>query len=112
MPLIRLSVLPRHFIFDLLVSYMPSCDFRAAPFRCTWCSTMAMASARFRAGTILCPPVSNGIPRIRLDLRSGTVDRDQAEKTLRIIRDVIQSTHEDLVAHNWGLIWIVHSVTN
>jgi hypothetical protein len=43
---------------------------------------------------------------------SDTVDRDQAEKTLQIIRDVIQSTHEDLVAHNWGLIWIVHSVTN
>jgi len=40
------------------------------------------------------------------------VDKDQAEKTLRIIRDVIQSTHEDLVAHNWGLIWIVHSFTN
>ena len=40
------------------------------------------------------------------------MDRDQAEKTLRIIRDVIQSTHEDLVSHNWGLIWIVHSVTN
>jgi hypothetical protein len=40
------------------------------------------------------------------------VDKDQAEKTLRIIRDVIQRTHEDLVAHNWGLIWIVHSVTN
>lgn len=40
------------------------------------------------------------------------MDRDQAEKTLRIIRDVIQSTHEDLAAHNWGLIWIVHSVTN
>jgi hypothetical protein len=40
------------------------------------------------------------------------VDREQAEKTLQIIRDVIQSTHEDLVAHNWGLIWIVHSLTN
>jgi hypothetical protein len=49
---------------------------------------------------------------IRLLSRSGTVDRDQAEKTLQIIRDVIQSTHEDLVAHNWGLIWIVHSLTN
>jgi hypothetical protein len=47
----------------------------------------------------------------RRDL-SATVDRDQAEKTLQIIRDVIQSTHEDLVAHNWGLIWIVHSFTN
>src|ERR1700746_1403848 len=43
--------------------------------------------------------------------RSSTLDKDQAEKTLRIIRAVIQSTHEDLVAHNWGLIWIVHSLT-
>ena len=40
------------------------------------------------------------------------MDKDEAEKTLRIIRAVIQSTHEDLVAHNWGLIWIVHSLTN
>lgn len=43
---------------------------------------------------------------------SSTLDKDQAEKTLQIIRAVIQSTHEDLVAHNWGLIWIVHSFTN
>jgi hypothetical protein len=40
------------------------------------------------------------------------VDREAAEKALGIIRQVIQNTRDDLVAHNWGLIWIVHSFTN
>jgi hypothetical protein len=40
------------------------------------------------------------------------VDRREAEKALGIIRQVIQNTRDDLVAHNWGLIWIVHSFTD
>lgn len=37
---------------------------------------------------------------------------EEAEKALGIIRNVIQSTREDLVAHNWGLMWMIHSFTN
>lgn len=40
------------------------------------------------------------------------MDRQQAEKALAIIRGVIENTREDLVAHNWGLIWMVHAFTN
>jgi hypothetical protein len=40
------------------------------------------------------------------------VDREAAERALGIIRQVIQNTRDDLVAHNWGLIWIVHAFTN
>jgi hypothetical protein len=40
------------------------------------------------------------------------VDKLQAEQALGIIRQVIQNTREDLIAHNWGLIWIIHSFTN
>jgi hypothetical protein len=40
------------------------------------------------------------------------VNREEAEKALGIIRSVIQNTREDLVAHNWGLIWLTHSFTN
>lgn len=40
------------------------------------------------------------------------MEKDDAERALSIIRQVIQTTHEDLVAHNWGLIWIFHSFTN
>jgi hypothetical protein len=31
---------------------------------------------------------------------------------LGLIRDVIQNTREDLVAHNWGLLWMIHAFTN
>jgi hypothetical protein len=40
------------------------------------------------------------------------VNREEAEKALGIIRSVIQNTREDLVAHNWGKIWLVHAFTN
>jgi hypothetical protein len=40
------------------------------------------------------------------------VNREEAEKTLGLIRNVIQNTREDLVAHNWGVLWMVHSFTN
>ena len=40
------------------------------------------------------------------------MDRLEAEKALGIIRQVIQNTRDDLVAHNWGRIWIIHSFTN
>ncbi len=40
------------------------------------------------------------------------MNRQEAEEALGIIRKVIQNTHEDLVAHNWGMIWMVHAVTN
>jgi hypothetical protein len=40
------------------------------------------------------------------------VNRDEAERALAVIRKVIQNTRDDLVAHNWGLIWMVHAFTN
>jgi hypothetical protein len=40
------------------------------------------------------------------------MDQRQAEEALTIVRQVIQSTREDLIAHNWGLIWMVHAFTN
>ena len=40
------------------------------------------------------------------------MDKRQAEEALSIIRGVIEKTREDLVAHNWGAIWLVHAFTN
>ena len=40
------------------------------------------------------------------------MNREEAEKALGIIRTVIQNTRDDLVAHNWGFIWIIHSFIN
>jgi hypothetical protein len=40
------------------------------------------------------------------------MDKEQAEKALAIIREVIENTRDDLVAHNWGLIWMVHAFIN
>jgi len=40
------------------------------------------------------------------------VDKEQAEKALEIIRDVIQNTRDDLTSQNWGLIWMFHAFTN
>ena len=40
------------------------------------------------------------------------MDKKQAEQALDIIRGVIEHTREDLVAHNWGLIWLIHAFTN
>jgi hypothetical protein len=40
------------------------------------------------------------------------MDRDQAEKSLELIRSVIERTRDDLIERNWGLIWIVHSFIN
>jgi hypothetical protein len=40
------------------------------------------------------------------------LNREEAEKALGIIRNVIQNTREDLVAHNWGLIWMIHAFIN
>jgi hypothetical protein len=40
------------------------------------------------------------------------MDKQQAEQALAIIRGVIANTREDLVAQNWGLIWLVHAFTN
>jgi hypothetical protein len=44
--------------------------------------------------------------------RETTLNQLEAEKALGIIRQVIQNTREDLVAHNWGKIWLIHSFTN
>jgi hypothetical protein len=40
------------------------------------------------------------------------LDKQQAERALAIIRGVIENTREDLVAHNWGLIWLIHAFVN
>ena len=40
------------------------------------------------------------------------MDRDQAERSLAIIRGVIENTRDDLIERNWGVIWMVHSFIN
>ncbi len=40
------------------------------------------------------------------------MNREEAERALGIIRQVVENTREDLVAHNWGMIWMVHAFTN
>ncbi len=40
------------------------------------------------------------------------MDREQAERSLAIIRSVIENTRDDLVERNWGVIWMVHSFVN
>jgi hypothetical protein len=40
------------------------------------------------------------------------MNREEAEEALGIIRNVIRGTREDLVEHNWGLIWLIHSFAN
>jgi hypothetical protein len=40
------------------------------------------------------------------------VNREEAERALSVIRKVIQNTRDDLVEHNWGLIWMIHAFTN
>ena len=37
---------------------------------------------------------------------------DEAERALSVIRQVIQNTREDLVAHNWGRVWMVQAFSN
>src|SRR5438046_3149457 len=44
--------------------------------------------------------------------RGLPVDRDEAEKALAIIRQVVQDTRDDLIERNWGLIWMIHAFTN
>src|SRR5262249_16936160 len=57
--------------------------------------------ARFTMGT-----------RSRRIAARSAVNREEAEKALGIIRTVIQNTREDLVAHNWGLLWMINAFTN
>src|SRR5262249_56022017 len=46
-------------------------------------------------------------------LASGeAMDREQAEQALAIIRQVVENTRDDLVARNWGLIWMIHAFIN
>jgi hypothetical protein len=40
------------------------------------------------------------------------MDKDQAEKSLAIIRSVIENTRDDLIERNWGVIWMAHSFIN
>lgn len=40
------------------------------------------------------------------------MDKEQAEKALAIIRGVIEHTRDDLIARNWGVIWMTHSFIN
>jgi hypothetical protein len=40
------------------------------------------------------------------------MQREQADRALEIIRGVIQNTREDLVEHNWGVIWMIHAFLN
>src|SRR5947209_3156871 len=45
-------------------------------------------------------------------VRGIPMNREEAERALGIIRKVIQNTREDLVAHNWGPIWMIHAFCN
>jgi len=40
------------------------------------------------------------------------MDKEQAERALAIVRGIVENTREDLAAHNWGLIWMLHAFTN
>jgi hypothetical protein len=40
------------------------------------------------------------------------MDKQQAEKALAIIRGVIDNARDDLIARNWGMIWMTHSFIN
>jgi hypothetical protein len=40
------------------------------------------------------------------------MDKEQAEKSLAIIRGVIENTRDDLIERNWGMVWMVHSFIN
>src|SRR5262245_10255429 len=42
----------------------------------------------------------------------AAMDRDQAERSLAIIRSVIENTRDDLIERNWGVIWMLHSFIN
>jgi uncharacterized membrane protein YciS (DUF1049 family) len=38
--------------------------------------------------------------------------KEEAEKALAMIRQVISRTRDDTVLENWGLVWILHGITN
>jgi hypothetical protein len=40
------------------------------------------------------------------------MDKEQAERALAIIRGVIDHTRDDLIARNWGVIWMTHAFIN
>ncbi|MFT3924124.1 MAG: hypothetical protein QM778_16430 [Myxococcales bacterium] len=40
------------------------------------------------------------------------MDQTEADRALAIIRQVVDHTRDDLVAQNWGLLWIIHAFTN
>lgn len=40
------------------------------------------------------------------------MEREQAEQALSLIRKVVDQTRDDLVAQNWGLLWMLHSFSN
>ncbi len=40
------------------------------------------------------------------------MDRREAERALAIIRGVVEHTRDDLVAQNWGALWMIHAFTN
>jgi len=40
------------------------------------------------------------------------LDQDQAEEALSLIRKVVDETRDDLVAQNWGLLWMLHAFVN
>jgi hypothetical protein len=61
------------------------------------------------AGTRLLHPLGYLVAR-RSEIVAVT--REEADRALGIIRQVIQNTREDLVAHNWGLIWMFHAFIN
>jgi hypothetical protein len=42
----------------------------------------------------------------------AAMKKEEAERALAIIRQVVEHTRDDLVEQNWGLLWMLHAFTN
>jgi hypothetical protein len=40
------------------------------------------------------------------------MDRDEASRALELLRSVVSQARDDTALQNWGIIWILHGVTN
>jgi hypothetical protein len=65
-----------------------------------------------RRKTVAVPARSGYARAVAIPVEVAPVNREEAERALAVIRKVVQNTRDDLVAHNWGLIWMVHAFTN
>ena len=40
------------------------------------------------------------------------MNREEATQALELLRSVVSQARDDTALQNWGVIWIVHAVTN